>query len=92
MNTSRLSLEIAIIERHLEWLRSQDTERPVTLKRIAIGDSTTVDEVERAHVVAVLEKSGNITAASAITGISRRQLHRKLRRWGVRNPRGWGRA
>lgn len=82
---ARLSVEIAIIERHLQWLKSQ---LPVAATRpVAIGDPVTAAEIERAHVEAILERVGNMSDTAKVTGISRRQLHRKIKLWGVFNPR-----
>jgi len=55
--------------------------------RPLIGGTIPAAQLEKMHVCAVLDRVGNITSTSEITGISRRQLHRKLRDWGVENPR-----
>jgi len=51
----------------------------------AEGQSRTLEETEKAKILAVLESSGgNKTKAAETLGISRRTLHRKLNEWGMR--------
>ena len=48
-----------------------------------IGSALTLDALEQAHVLAVLERSGgNKQATADALGISRRSLHDRLVRWG----------
>jgi DNA-binding NtrC family response regulator len=51
----------------------------------AEDQSRTLEETEKAKILAVLESSGgNKTKAAETLGISRRTLHRKLNEWGMR--------
>jgi DNA-binding NtrC family response regulator len=48
-----------------------------------VGSAMTLDDLEKAHVIAVLERSGgNKQQAADALGISRRSLHDRLVRWG----------
>ena len=57
------------------------SREPVTL---APELARTLAEVERSHVVTVVEACrGNLAAAARVLGIDRSTLVRKLRRWNV---------
>jgi DNA-binding NtrC family response regulator len=57
------------------------SDTPSSSVQPAIGDELTIEEVERLHVEAVLERcEGNRTRAAAILGIDRKSLYRKLKR------------
>jgi len=50
----------------------------------AIGDELTLEEVERLHIAAVLQRcQGNKSQAAAILGVDRKSLYRKLQRLGI---------
>jgi DNA-binding NtrC family response regulator len=50
----------------------------------SIGDDLTLEELERLHIAAVLERcSGNKTRAARTLGIERKSLYRKARRLGI---------
>ncbi|HXG63855.1 MAG TPA: sigma-54 dependent transcriptional regulator [Blastocatellia bacterium] len=50
----------------------------------AVGEGRTLDEVERRHILRILEETGgNHARAAQILGIDRRTLYRKLERYGV---------
>ena len=52
---------------------------PAPARTAVGGDAVTLDELEREHILAVLEQhGGNRTAAAAALGISRRTLYYKL--------------
>ena len=52
------------------------------------GDGAALADVERRHVLRVLETTdGNRQATAKILGISRRTLLRMLQRWGVVAPK-----
>ncbi len=64
----------------LEWQLTTAIEmmkpKPVAL--------TTLEEVEKAHTLAVLgEVAGNKTLAARILGVDRRTIYRNLIRWGL---------
>ncbi|MEJ2189359.1 MAG: sigma-54 dependent transcriptional regulator [Acidobacteriota bacterium] len=49
-----------------------------------IGDSLTLEEIEKLHIEAVLRRcQGNRTRAAAILGIERKSLYRKAKRLGI---------
>jgi DNA-binding NtrC family response regulator len=49
-----------------------------------IGDDLTIDEIEKLHIEAVLERcSGNRTRAAEVLGIERKSLYRKAKRLGI---------
>jgi len=52
--------------------------------RPAVGDDLTLEELERLHIEAVLERcDGNKSRAAEILGIERKSLYRKARRLGI---------
>lgn len=70
----------------------QETAANVTGAPAAPGPVETLsslDEVERRHVLSVLAATGgNRTAAARILGIERKTLSRKLKAWGAGGPEG----
>jgi two-component system NtrC family response regulator len=77
-----------------EEIRAQDLSLSTTppANRAAIGSNTTLEELERQHILAVLEQTnwhqGN---AAKVLGISSKTLYRKIREYGfVRPGRGLG--
>jgi DNA-binding NtrC family response regulator len=51
------------------------------------GDSKTLDEIERAHILRTLETTKwNQTRAAEVLGIDRVTLHHKLKRYGWSKP------
>jgi len=57
---------------------------PVERRRPTVGDDLTIEELERLHIEAVLEKTGgNKSRAAEILGIERKSLYRKARRLGI---------
>ena len=55
-----------------------------TSARAAVGDDLTLEELERLHIEAVLERCGGTKARAAeILGIERKSLYRKARRLGI---------
>ncbi len=63
-------------------------ESPLVAQPLAPGPHGTLAEVERAHVLSVLEAvKGNRTAAAKALGIGRNTLARKLRDYGLAEPR-----
>jgi DNA-binding NtrC family response regulator len=56
----------------------------VAMKTEERPDARSLEDAERAHVLAVLDAcGGNRTRAAAILGIDRKTLRRKLQKWGV---------
>ena len=52
--------------------------------RSGIGDNLTLEELERLHIAAVLQRcGGNRTRAAEILGIERKSLYRKAKRLGI---------
>jgi DNA-binding NtrC family response regulator len=50
----------------------------------AIGDDLTIDEIEKLHIEAVLQRcSGHRTRAAEVLGIERKSLYRKAKRLGI---------
>ncbi len=65
-------------------IRNQQTKRPTSLNGNELPELLTLEEVERRHVLRVLEAChGNRTDAAKILGLDRKTLYRKLLRWGV---------
>jgi two-component system response regulator HydG len=85
------SIERAIALAHFEDIRVEDL--PDTIRHRArtsslsghdLPELLTLEEVERRHVLRVLEASnGNRTDAAKMLGLDRKTLYRKLLRWGV---------
>jgi NtrC-family two-component system response regulator AlgB len=50
---------------------------------VAVGDDTTIEEIERAHVARVLARAPTFEAAAKILGITRATLQRKRERYGL---------
>jgi two-component system response regulator AtoC len=65
-------------------IRNQQTRRSNSLSGNELPELLTLEEVERRHVLRVLEAChGNRTDAAKILGLDRKTLYRKLLRWGV---------
>ena len=75
-------------------IRAQDLPLSTapSASRAAVGSATTLQELERQHIEAVLTQThwhqGN---AAKILGISSKTLYRKIREYGFRRPRAAGR-
>jgi two-component system response regulator HydG len=67
-----------------EKLRKGSTPRTTALAGNEMPELLTLEEVERRHVLRVLEAChGNRTDAAKVLGLERKTLYRKLLRWGV---------
>jgi DNA-binding NtrC family response regulator len=67
-----------------EKIRNQPPRRATSLSGNDMPELLTLEEVERRHVVRVLEAcNGNRTDAAKVLGLDRKTLYRKLLRWGV---------
>jgi DNA-binding NtrC family response regulator len=67
-----------------EKLRKGSTPRTTALAGNEMPELLTLEEVERRHVLRVLEAChGNRTDAAKVLGLDRKTLYRKLLRWGV---------
>jgi two-component system response regulator AtoC len=65
-------------------IRNRQTPRSQALSGNDVPELLTLEEVERRHVLRVLEAChGNRTDAAKILGLDRKTLYRKLLRWGV---------
>jgi DNA-binding NtrC family response regulator len=86
-------LERAVALAHFEEIQVEDlpdkirqhkTIRTSSLSGNDVPELLTLEEVERRHVLRVLEAChGNRTDAAKILGLDRKTLYRKLLRWGV---------
>jgi two-component system, NtrC family, response regulator AtoC len=86
-------LERAVALAHFEEIQVEDlpdkirktqTPRSTNLSSNELPELLTLEEVERRHVLRVLEAChGNRTDAAKILGLDRKTLYRKLLRWGV---------
>jgi DNA-binding NtrC family response regulator len=78
---------------HGREIRAQDLplSAPAPTNRAIVGSNTTLAELERQHILAVLERThwhqGN---AARILGISSKTLYRKIREFGFTRPRRSG--
>jgi two-component system response regulator HydG len=67
-----------------EKIRNQQTRRSTSMQGPDHPELMTLEEVERRHVLRVLEAcEGNRTDAAKILDLDRKTLYRKLLRWGV---------
>ena len=67
-----------------EKVRSQPTRRSISMTGTDHPELMSLEEVERRHVLRVLEAcQGNRTDAAKILDLDRKTLYRKLLRWGV---------
>ncbi|MBL0217966.1 MAG: sigma-54-dependent Fis family transcriptional regulator [Myxococcales bacterium] len=67
-----------------EKIRTQQTRRSISMSGTDHPELMTLEEVERRHVLRVLEAcQGNRTDAAKILELDRKTLYRKLLRWGV---------
>ncbi len=67
-----------------EKIRNRPSPRSPSLSGNELPELLTLEEVERRHVLRVLEAChGNRTDAAKILGLDRKTLYRKLLRWGV---------
>jgi two-component system, NtrC family, response regulator AtoC len=67
-----------------EKIRNQQSRRNPSMSGNELPELLTLEEVERRHVLRVLEAChGNRTDAAKILGLDRKTLYRKLLRWGV---------
>jgi two-component system response regulator HydG len=65
-------------------IRNQQSRRSPSMSGNELPELLTLEEVERRHVLRVLEAChGNRTDAAKILGLDRKTLYRKLLRWGV---------
>ncbi|HWU88929.1 MAG TPA: sigma-54 dependent transcriptional regulator [Kofleriaceae bacterium] len=65
-------------------IRASPARRQPTLSGTEIPELLTLEEIERRHVLRVLEAcDGNRTDAAKMLGLDRKTLYRKLLRWGV---------
>jgi two-component system response regulator AtoC len=65
-------------------IRASAARRHPTLSGNEIPELLTLEEIERRHVIRVLEAcEGNRTDAAKMLGLDRKTLYRKLLRWGV---------
>ena len=65
-------------------IRASPARRHPTLSGTELPELLTLEEIERRHVLRVLEASdGNRTDAAKVLGLDRKTLYRKLLRWGV---------
>ena len=84
-------LERAVALAHFEEIQVEDlpdkirnSRRATTMSGSELPELLTLEEVERRHVLRVLEAChGNRTDAAKILGLDRKTLYRKLLRWGV---------
>ena len=83
-------LECAVSVAHFEEIQAEDlpdkmrSKRAPTLSGHDLPELLTLEEVERRHVLRVLEAcNGNRTDAAKMLGLDRKTLYRKLLRWGV---------
>jgi two-component system NtrC family response regulator len=83
----------ALARRGDREIRAQDLPLLTTaaMSRAAVGSATTLAELERQHIDAVLAQTnwhqGN---AAKILGISSKTLYRKIREYGFERPKGGG--
>ena len=71
-------------------IRAQDLPliTPAAMSRAAVGSATTLAELERQHIDAVLAQTKwHQGQAAKILGISSKTLYRKIREYGFRRPR-----
>ena len=63
----------------------QPSDLPPEMGSTAAGDSSrSLDELERQHILQLLEEcGGNRSRVARILGISRRTVYRKLRQYGI---------
>jgi two-component system response regulator AtoC len=67
-----------------EKIRTQQTRRSTSMSGTNLPELVSLEEVERQHVLRVLEAChGNRTDAAKILVLDRKTLYRKLLRWGV---------
>jgi two-component system response regulator AtoC len=67
-----------------EKIRNQQTRRSTSMQGPDHPELMTLEEIERRHVLRVLEAcEGNRTDAAKILDLDRKTLYRKLLRWGV---------
>jgi len=65
-------------------IRTQQTRRSTTMSGSNLPELLSLEEIERRHVLRVLEAcDGNRTDAAKILDLDRKTLYRKLLRWGV---------
>ena len=84
-------LERAVAAAHFEEIQIDDLPdkirsrtRAPSLSGSDLAELLTLEEVERRHVLRVLEAcNGNRTDAAKMLGLDRKTLYRKLLRWGV---------
>ncbi len=68
-------------------IRTREPRWSAAMSGSDIPELLTVEEVERRHVLRVLEVcNGNRTDAAKVLGLDRKTLYRKLLRWGVSGP------
>ncbi len=77
-------LDVALASRVLVSMSSGESAVNTMVESVDAVALTSLDEIERRHIVTVLEAvSGNQTRAAAILGIERNTLARKIKRFGI---------
>jgi two-component system response regulator HydG len=72
-----------------EKIRNRQNVRTPALSGTDMPELLTLEEVERRHVLRVLEAcNNNRTDAAKMLGLDRKTLYRKLLRWGVTESSG----
>jgi DNA-binding NtrC family response regulator len=85
-------LERAVILRKAGLIQPGDLpEDVVHARRSQAADARSLEEVERDHILRLLQEfDGNQSRVARILGISRRTVYRKLRSWGIATENGTG--
>lgn len=67
------------------WRAMAEQNQEETAHHAKIGGRMTLEELEKAHIMHLLEELGNISEVARIVGIDRRTLQRKMIAWGLRD-------
>jgi len=80
-------IERAVILCDAEKIGREELSIPITPSLIEAGPNSTLEEMEREHILKVLRDSnGNQSRASQVLGIDRKTLYLKLKKYGIDEP------
>jgi DNA-binding NtrC family response regulator len=79
------TIDAACLERLLASSPFSSLSAPASSSGPVAGDRVTLEELEKAHIVRLLDELNNVSEVARILAIDRRTLQRKMVAWGLRD-------